>query len=68
MLCFCLIRDSPAHPALQIPRHPSQGLTEVMNVHNMLSNGDTPMCQIWYAYVQLREKTILLRHEFMVKI
>ena len=22
-----------------------------MNVHNMLSHSDTPMCQIWYAYV-----------------
>ena len=24
----------------------------VMNVYNMLSHGDTPMCQIWYAYVK----------------
>lgn len=27
----------------------SQGHTEVMNVHNLLSHGDSPMCQIWYA-------------------
>ena len=30
-----------------------------MNVHNMLSHGDTPLCQIWYAYVQEQDN---LRH------
>ena len=30
-----------------------------MNVHNMLSQGDTPLCQIWYAQVQQQDN---LRH------
>ena len=26
-----------------------QGHTEAKNIHNMLSHGDTPKCEIWYA-------------------
>ena len=37
-----------------------------MNVHNMLSHGDTPMFQIWHAFV--KSKMILPIQKFMVKI
>ena len=30
----------------------SQGQTQVMNVFDILSHGDTLMCQIWYDYVK----------------
>ena len=29
-----------------------QGYPEVLNGHITMSNGITPMCQIWYAYVK----------------
>ena len=53
-----------------------QGHTKVKNVHNMLSQGDTPIGQnlvclpqakIWYASVKERRKN-LARLKFMVKI
>ena len=44
--------DPPPHIYVKGQEH-----TEVMNVQNMLSYGDTPMCQIWYANVKVKKKS-----------
>ena len=54
--------------SLRIPPPPKhrkgQSHTEVLKVHNVMSYGDTPMCQIWYSCQ--RAKTTLLKHIFMM--
>ena len=49
-----LIEDTPATHILVYVK--GRGHIEVMNVHSMLSHGDTPMCQIWYAYVKKQRR------------
>ena len=61
-------QDKTADNSLRIPPPPKhrkgQSHTEVLKVHNVMSYGDTPMCQIWYSCQ--RAKTTLLKHIFMM--
>ena len=61
-----LTEDTPVTHILVYVK--GRGHIEVMNVHSMLSHGDTctPMCQIWYGYVKKQRRSC--PDTFMVKI
>ena len=60
-LCVKLTKDTPRHPHIG-QRSKSY---KVKNVHNMLSHGDTPICQ--FGMPVSKSKDDLARLKFMVK-